>query len=110
VLSLRQDRYLHDAVGDASHAGSDGRKAGAVVATVGHHRDVGAQEVRVPLNELGQELRAALLHALHQDLDAHPALARERPEGGGMDHDAGLVVGSSTAVQPSVADLGLERR
>ena len=82
------------------------------VAAVGDERDVGAKQVRVSLDELGQVLGGALLLALHHDLDRDRWLAggKQRPDRGGVDRDPALVVGGPASVHPTVADLRQERR
>ena len=68
VLGDRQDAHGDDAVGDAPHARADRGHTGAVVAAVGHDRDVGAQQIALAADQFGEVLGGAFLLALDEDL------------------------------------------
>ena len=110
VLRLIQHADLDHAVGDAADARRDRGDARPVVPGVADHGHVGAEQIRVPLHELGEVGGGALLLALDQELHRDGHVVPERPQRGGVDHDPRLVVGGAAPVQAAVADLGFERR
>ncbi len=98
-------RRAADARGDRGHASAD-------VPAVGDDRDVGPQEVGVPVDEVGQVLGRTLLLALDDDLDrdGRVTVCQERPDRGGVDRDPALVVGAPAPEEAVAGDRGLERR
>ena len=114
VLGDRQDAHGDDAVGDAPHARADRGDTGAVVADVGHDRDIGAQQIALAADQLGEVLGGAFLFALYEDLhgdrERGAFMDAQGAQGRGVDRDAGLVVGGATSVQTPLPDLRFERR
>ena len=80
---------------------------------VGDHDGVGAEQVAVPLQQVGERRRADLLLALDQHDDPHAVLRSPRRQQGAQRHEVGdhpaLVVGGAASVEPAVALDGLER-
>ena len=109
---LRQHVDADGDRGRAPDAGADRRRTSAGVATVGHDRDVGAEQVGVAHDQIGQMLGGALLLALDDDLDRHRrrAICQQRADRRGVDRDPALVVGGAAAVHSPVSHDGLERR
>ena len=109
MLRLIKHADLHDAVGHAADARRDRGNAGPVVAGVADDGHIGAEQIRVALDELGEVGGGALLFALDQELDGERHVTGERPERGGVDRDTRLVVGGPASIEAAVADLRFER-
>jgi hypothetical protein len=109
VHAVPQRAHLHRDVGTAAQRGGQRGDAGRPVDRVGEHEHVGTDPAGIGGEEPGQRGRADLLFALHQhgDPDREPVtVGAQRRQ---VHRDAGLVVGSATAVQAAVPFGRLER-
>jgi hypothetical protein len=96
---------------EATERGGDRGEARVVIGGVGQDDGVGGEELPVLPEERGEVAGADLLLPLDDDLHVHRELSHRREprvHGGGVDHDAGLVVCRAPSVEPPLALLGYE--